>query len=335
MTPAVLPLPTAQPGLIDRHGRSKHKLRLSLTDRCNFRCSYCMPDKPTWLPRASLLQGHELLRLARLAVAQGITDIRLTGGEPLLRADLLDCVKALQALREIGLQRLSMTTNAFGLATQAQALKAAGLDDLNISLDAVEPSRFQALTRQPLAPVMAGIDAAVAAGFPVKLNAVVLRGRNEDQILPLTAWAIARGLPLRFIEYMPLDAPGRWQRDDVVSEAEILARLRTMYRVEARPRGREPATVYDIDGAPRVGVIATVSNPFCQTCDRIRLTATGELYTCLFAATGTPLGARMRAGDDDATLTQLMRDAIWHKQAGYAATPGPVERPVLMYGMGG
>lgn len=294
-----------------------------------------MPEHPTWQPRASLMRQDELLRLAGIAVANGITDIRLTGGEPLLRRDLLSCVVALQSLRAQGLRRLSMTTNAYGLAPQASALRTAGLDDLNISLDAVDPERFRALTRRELAPVLEGIDAAVAAGFPVKLNAVVLRGRNEDQILPLTAWALARGLPLRFIEYMPLDAPGRWQRADVVSEEDILRTLRTVYRVSARPRGRDPATLYDIDGEPMLGVIATVSNPFCRTCDRIRLTATGELYTCLFAATGTPLGARLRAGDDDDTLTQLMHDAVWHKQAGYIAAPGPVERPVLMYGMGG
>ena len=334
--PTTRPLPVAAVGLRDRHGRGKRKLRISLTDRCNFRCTYCMPEHPQWLPRASLMTRDEVLRLARIAVLHGITHIRLTGGEPLLRPDLLDCVHDLQTLRPLGLQRLSMTTNAALLAPAAKALAEAGLDDLNISLDAVDPDAFRALTRRELAPVLAGINAAIAAGLPVKLNAVVLRGRNDEQILPLTAWALARGLPLRFIEYMPLDQPGRWQADDVVSEAEILARLRSVYRVEALPRGSDPATRYQLAGeATGVGIIATVSNPFCASCDRIRLTATGELFTCLFAASGTPLGARMRAGDDDATLSSLLRNAVWHKQAGYAAAPGPVERPILMHGIGG
>ncbi|PXV65722.1 GTP 3',8-cyclase MoaA [Sinimarinibacterium flocculans] len=321
--------------LSDQHGRVKRKLRLSLTDRCNFRCSYCMPTHPVWLPKATLLTRAELLRLSRLAVAHGITNIRLTGGEPLLRADVLDIVHDLQSLRDEGLERLSMTSNAERLGMFARPLRDAGLDDLNISLDAVDADVFKALTGRGIAPVMAGIDAARAAGLPVKLNTVLIRGRNEHQILPLTEWALARGLALRFIEYMPLDQPGRWQREDVVTEADILATLRTRHTVEALPRGSEPATRYRIDGQDRVGVIATVSNPFCGTCDRIRLTATGELFTCLFAKTGTPLGARMRAGDDDAALTEILRNAVWHKQAGYAAQPGPVERPVLMYGIGG
>ncbi len=321
--------------LIDRHGRRKRKLRLSLTDRCNFRCSYCMPAKPVWLPKASLMTAAELHRLAVLAVAEGITHIRLTGGEPLLRADLLDIVRSLGALRAQGLQRISMTTNAATLAAQAQALAEVGLDDLNISLDSVTPTIFEALTAHALPPVLEGIDAAVAAGLPLKLNAVVIRGRNEGEIIPLTEWALARGLSLRFIEYMPLDAPGRWQRQDVVSEAEILAVLRTRFSVEALPRSSEPATRYRIDGVDRVGVIATVSNPFCASCDRIRLTATGELYTCLFAATSTALGLAMRSGASDIALANLLRTAVWNKDAGYAAKPGPVERPLTMHAMGG
>lgn len=328
--------PTVAAGALrDQHGRTKRKLRLSLTDRCNFRCSYCMPEKPVWLPKASLLTRAELLRLARLAVTEGITHIRLTGGEPLLRADVLDIVKDLQALRAMGLQRLSMTSNAERLAELAQPLADAGLDDLNISLDAIDPAVFKTLTGRAITPVLAGIAAAVEAGLPIKLNAVLIRGRNEHQILPLAEWALAQNLSLRFIEYMPLDQPGRWQRNAVLTEAEVLAVLRSRHTVEALPRSAEPATRYRIDGQDRVGVIATVSNPFCSSCDRIRLTATGELFTCLFAKTGTPLGARMRAGADDDSLVAALRNAVWHKQAGYAAQPGPVERPILMHAMGG
>jgi GTP 3',8-cyclase len=321
--------------LRDQHGRVKRKLRLSLTDRCNFRCSYCMPEHPVWLPKASLLTRAELLRLGRLAVAEGITHIRLTGGEPLLRADVVDIVSDLQTLRAEGLQRLSMTSNAERLEALAQPLADAGLDDLNISFDAIDANVFEALTGRPIAPVLRGIAAARAAGLPVKLNAVLIRGRNDHQILPLARWALEQDLNLRFIEYMPLDQPGRWQPEAVLSEAEVLAILRQHHHVEALPRSAEPATRYRIDGQDRVGVIATVSNPFCGSCDRIRFTATGELFTCLFAQTGTPMGARMRAGADDAELTTTLRDAVWHKQVGYAATPGPVDRPILMHGMGG
>ena len=321
--------------LRDQHGRVKRKLRLSLTDRCNFRCSYCMPEHPVWLPKASLLTRAELLRLARLAVDQGITHIRLTGGEPLLRAGVRDIVSDLQTLRSSGLQRLSMTSNAERLGELAQPLKDAGLDDLNISFDAIDPDVFETLTGRPIAPVLRGINAARAAGLPVKLNAVLIRDRNDHQILPLTRWALEQDLSLRFIEYMPLDQPGRWRPETVMSEAEVLAVLRTRHTVEALPRSAEPATRYRIDGQDRVGVIATVSNPFCGSCDRIRFTATGELFTCLFAQTGTPMGAQMRAGADDDALTETLRRAVWHKQAGYAATPGPVERPISMHGLGG
>ena len=328
-------LPPTAVALRDQHGRVKRKLRLSLTDRCNFRCSYCMPEHPVWLPKASLLTRAELFRLARLAVDQGITHIRLTGGEPLLRSDVRDIVSDLQSLRTVGLQRLSMTSNAERLGELAQPLADAGLDDLNISLDAIDAAVFKTLTGRDIAPVLAGIEAAVAAGLPIKLNAVLMRGRNEHQILPLTEWALARNLTLRFIEYMPLDQPGRWQPETVLSEAEVLAVLRTRFTVEALPRSADPATRYRLNGQDRIGVIATVTNPFCGSCDRIRFTATGELFTCLFAKTGTPMGAQMRAGANDDALADTLRRAVWHKQAGYAAQPGPVERTILMHGMGG
>ncbi|WP_028006511.1 GTP 3',8-cyclase MoaA [Solimonas flava] len=322
--------------LIDQHGRRKRKLRISLTDRCNFRCRYCMPDTPQWLPKSQVLTIEEIVRVARLMIGEGIGHIRLTGGEPLLRRGLLDVVRALDALRPLGLTRISMTSNASRLAPQAAALKAAGLDDLNISLDSVDPDTFRRMTGRELAPVVDGIDAARAAGLPVKLNSVLLRDDNGGQIVALAEWARARGLPLRFIEYMPLDEPGRWQRAQVVAEAEILAALRGRFGVEPLPRSADPATRYRLDGDYEVGVISTVSNPFCASCDRLRLTATGELYTCLFATQGTPLRERLRAGDSDAQLLERIRDAVWHKQAGYAAQPrAPLERPITMHAMGG
>lgn len=321
--------------LKDRHGRVKRKLRLSLTDRCNFRCRYCMPDKPVWLPRQELLSDDELLQLVGLFVDQGITQLRLTGGEPLLRANLERLVARLSGLRKRGLERISLTSNGALLAERAPALVAAGVDDINISLDALDAATFTRLTRAELAPVLAGIDAACASGVPVKINTVLVRGYNDGEILPLLHWAMAKKLPLRFIEYMPLDQPGRWQRDAVLDEADLLQRIRQQHRVEKVERCSDPASPFLVDGHYPLGIISTVSHPFCASCDRLRLTAKGELYTCLFAATGTELGAQLRQGASDADLQQVIAQAVWHKQAGYVATPGPVERPVKMYAMGG
>jgi len=237
-------------------------------------------------------------------------------------------VRAIDALRERGLSRLSMTTNASRIAPKARELVAAGIDDFNVSLDAIDAGTFQRLTRREIAPVLDGIDALADAGARVKLNAVVIRGDNDEDIVPLLEWAMARSLPLRYIEYMPLDAPGHWKRDAVVSEAEILAAIGRSHRVEAKPRGNDPATPYLVDGHYSLGVISTVSNPFCSTCDRLRLTATGELFTCLFSPVGMPLGTRLREGADDAALAAQVAKAVWLKDAGYASRPGPVDRPL-------
>ncbi|HSW11851.1 MAG TPA: GTP 3',8-cyclase MoaA [Solimonas sp.] len=323
-----------RPGLVDQHGRHKHKLRLSLTDRCNFRCRYCMPEHPEWIPKQQFLSRPELLQLVREFVKLGIRNIRLTGGEPLLRPDLIEIVADLDGLRPLGLERISMTTNGSRLAKALPELRRAGLDDLNISLDSVDPARFRDMTGAELAPVLAGIEAAQALGVPYKLNTVLVRGHNEGEILPLTAWAKARGAPLRFIEYMPLDAPGRWQQGDVVNEAEILDNLRRSYHVERLPRSEDPATLYTVDGDYRIGIISTISNPFCASCDRLRLTVRGELYTCLFAQQGTPLAPLLREGPP-AELIRRISSAVWHKEAGYAAHRAPVERPITMHTLGG
>ncbi|HVT34754.1 MAG TPA: GTP 3',8-cyclase MoaA [Nevskiaceae bacterium] len=321
--------------MVDRHGRRKRKLRLSLTDRCNFRCRYCMPQQPQWMKKKDLLTRDELLALAHLFVGSGIEAIRLTGGEPLLRADLVECVATINTLRAHGLRRISLTTNGSHLAGRLAALRAAGLDDLNISLDALDPARFAALRGADIKPVLEGIGAALNQRVPFKLNTVLVRGHNDCEILPLVDWAMARGAPLRFIEYMPLDAPGTWSAEQVVSAAQILRTLRTRHRVEPLLRGSEPASEYLLDGEFRVGIISTISNPFCASCDRVRLTARGELYTCLFAPHGTPLGAQLRAGADATILRNAIHSAVWNKQAGYAANPQPVERPLLMHAMGG
>jgi cyclic pyranopterin phosphate synthase len=321
----------------DRFGRVKRKLRVSLTDRCNFRCPYCMPDTPEFLNRSDLLTRAELQRLLQLFVSEmGITNLRLTGGEPLLRRDLEAVIEDCQPLRRIGLERISLTTNGALLAGRAAALKAAGLDDLNVSLDALTPATFARLSGTPkIEAVLDGIAAAQAAGLPVKLNTVVVRGINEDEILPLARYALAQKLPLRFIEFMPLDGRGEWSRDRVVTEAEILAQLGQAFAVTREPRGNDPATYYRVGDASEIGIIATVSNPFCASCDRLRITADGKLYTCLFARHGTPLREPMRAGEDDTRLATIIREAVWRKEAGYAAQPGYVERPIAMNSLGG
>lgn len=333
------PLPLAQ--LTDRFGRRKRKLRISLTDRCNFRCPYCMPESPDFLDRADRLSRVELQRLLRLFVTElGITRLRLTGGEPLLRRDLETVIADCQPLRALGLERISLTSNAALLASRAAALKQAGLDDLNISLDGLTPSVFRTLSGgREIKPVLAGIDAALAAGLAFKLNTVVIRGINEGEILPLTRYAIERRIPLRFIEFMPLDGRHEWSRERVVSQDEILERLRPHFDITAQARGNDPAAYFRLH-APGIedtdiGIIATVSNPFCASCDRVRVTADGSLYPCLFSPKGTPLRDRMRAGIDDGALAQIIRDAVWHKDAGYVAHPGYAERPIAMNTLGG
>jgi cyclic pyranopterin phosphate synthase len=323
--------------IADRRGRIKRKLRISLTDRCNFRCAYCMPETPEWAPRDLLLNREELLRLARLFVTQlGITQLRLTGGEPLLRTDLEDCITELGSLRAAGLERISLTTNGTLLARRAATLHQAGLDDLNVSLDALEPERFHLLSggRGAIEPVLEGIEAARACGLPTKINAVIVRDHNDDQVLPLARWAQAQDIPLRFIEFMPLDGNGAWSSTRVVPESEILEKLRTEFSVEPIPRSSEPATYYSLNGHYRLGVISTISNPFCTSCDRLRLTATGELYACLFSSQGRDLRTPLRCGENDVVLENIIRGHVWNKEAGYAAN-GYVERPISMHALGG
>ncbi len=324
--------------LLDQRGREKHKLRISLTDRCNFRCPYCMPEDPEWLPKDQLLSFEELQRLCELFVTRlGITQIRLTGGEPLLRNDLDQCVTALNKLRRQGLQRISLTSNGILLPKLADKLKFAGVDDINVSLDTLDPKRFLRLSggKSHPAEVIAGIEAAVDAGLKVKLNTVVIKGYNEEDVLPLVEWAMVQNLPLRFIEFMPLDGNGNWSRDKVVSEKEILQKLRSHFAVQKLPSTNEPATYYQVNDSYQLGIIPTISNPFCQSCNRLRLTATGELYSCLFSAKGRDLREGLRTGLSDGEIASIIRGHVWHKEAGYAVTQGYVVRPITMHTLGG
>lgn len=324
--------------LLDRFGRAKRKLRVSLTDRCNFRCPYCMPENPQWLDREHLLDFDQRLGLLELMVRElGIQQLRLTGGEPLLYPQLLELLAALQPLRKEGLQRISMTSNGYLLERQADALAAAGLDDLNVSLDAVEDGRFRALSGgRALAPVLAGITASRAAGLPVKLNAVLLHQHNADQLWPLLDWAAEQGLPLRFIEFMPLDGRGAWSRERVVTERQILDEISTREpRIqELGPRG--PASYYELPNRNlQIGIIPTITRPFCGDCDRLRLTAAGELLACLFSTKGPNLKQALAEGADRATIKREIRSAVWAKDEGYVAHPGYTERTISMHGIGG
>jgi cyclic pyranopterin phosphate synthase len=298
--------PALDPPPVDALGRPLKSLRLSVTDRCNLRCAYCMPETDyVWLPRQDLLSFEELARLVDAFVALGVDELRLTGGEPLLRRDLASLVRLL--CEKPGVRDLALTTNGVLLAQQAPALAAAGLDRLTISLDTLDPARFERLTRRDeLVHVLEGIEAARAAGFRgTKLNTVVMRGVNDDELVALLAFARAHGLELRFIEYMDVGGATHWRREDVVAREEILARIeRELGPVRALPGDPSaPAERYTVgDDAQVFGIIASTTAPFCRACDRSRVTADGRWYSCLYAPDGTDLRAPLRAG---ATVEEL------------------------------
>ena len=313
--------------LVDAFGRVATDLRISLTDKCSLRCTYCMPAEGlAWLPNNERLADDEIVRLARVFVALGVTSIRLTGGEPMVHPTLVPIVAELARLAPR--PELSLTTNGVGLANTAIGLAAAGLDRLNVSLDTLNSERFHELTRRDrLTDVLAGIDAAAAAGLaPLKINAVLVRGSNVDEAPQLLAWALQRGFELRFIEHMPLDADHTWDRADMVTADEILALLSDEFTVVPAPRHEHaPAEAFDVIAGPglapgttgRLGIIASVTRPFCRDCDRLRLTTDGQLRTCLFAQHETDLRGPMRAGATDAELADVIRVAVLGKQAGH------------------
>jgi cyclic pyranopterin phosphate synthase len=309
-------------GLVDRHGRVATDLRVSLTDRCNLRCSYCMPPEGLqWLPKVEQLTDDEVVRLVRIGVEDlGIREVRFTGGEPLLRPGLVGIVEAATALRPR--PEVSLTTNAIGLARVAPALAAAGLDRINVSLDTLDRERFRALThRDRLDDVLAGLRAAHDAGLtPVKVNAVLLRGINEDDAVPLLDYCLEHGYQLRFIEQMPLDAHHAWTRGEMVTAEDILARLSAAHDLapDTEERGSAPAERWLVDGGPAtVGVIASVTRSFCGTCDRTRLTADGQIRNCLFAREESDLRTAMREGATDAELADRWRIATLAKLPGH------------------
>jgi cyclic pyranopterin phosphate synthase len=321
------------PELVDTFGRVATDLRVSLTDRCNLRCTYCMPAEGLdWMPDEQVLDHAELLRLMRIAVEHlGITDIRLTGGEPMLRPGLEDLVAEIAGLRPK--PRLSMTTNGIGLAKRAERLAAAGLDRINVSLDTINPTTFEKITlRDRLSPVLAGMAAARDAGLsPVKVNAVLMRGVNEREAAALLRFCLDEGYHLRFIEQMPLDAQHGWDRGRMVTAEEILGTLEAEFTLTPCPaeRGGAPAERWLVDGGPGdVGIIASVTRPFCGDCERTRLTADGAVRSCLFSNDETDLRKLVRSGASDGEIADTWRWTMWGKLAGHEINEAGFAQPI-------
>ncbi|MDI6099149.1 GTP 3',8-cyclase MoaA [Actinoplanes sp. NEAU-A12] len=324
--------------LADRFGRIATDLRVSLTDRCNLRCTYCMPAEGlAWMPQPQQLTDDEVKRLVRIAVEQlGVTEVRFTGGEPLIRRGLVSIIA--EAARLDPRPKLSVTTNGIGLDRIAAPLRDAGLDRVNVSLDTLDPARFHTLTlRDRHADVLTGLRAAVTAGLtPVKINTVLMRGVNDDEAPALLRFALDHGYQLRFIEQMPLDAQHQWDRREMVTAEEILAALAPFgLQPDNVSRGTAPAETWlipghvDAAGEPaRVGVIASVTRPFCGDCDRTRLTADGQVRNCLFATEESDLRKLLRDGATDSQIADAWRVAMWGKRAGHGIDDPAFLQPV-------
>ncbi|MGB7348016.1 MAG: GTP 3',8-cyclase MoaA [Pirellulaceae bacterium] len=327
--------------LVDRFGRIHDSLRLSVTDRCNIRCFYCMPETDAhFVARDRLLSFEELYRLAELLVRRtGVRDVRLTGGEPLVRKDFSKLVKMLASID--GLEDLSLTTNGILLAEHAAELRQAGLKRINVSLDTLDEEAFQRISRRSgVDKIVAGIDAAIAAGFEsVKLNAIAIRGITEPDVIRLIDFARERQVPIRFIEFMPLDTDKAWRTDSVLT-GDMLLRMITDHFGQPAPRSRphssQPAEDFDLPGGGRIGIIRSVTSPFCGDCNRLRITADGSIRNCLFSQEETALRDLMRQGVSDETLLSEIRQCIAAKKAGHGIDEDgftPPDRP--MYAIGG
>ena len=321
----------SRPLLTDTHGRTVRDLRLSVTDRCNLRCTYCMPaEGMPWLAKQDLLTYEELTRFARVCLECGVHGVRLTGGEPTVRADLHELVRMLHELDPA--LDLSLTTNGLKLVEMAPALREAGLRRVNVSLDTLDRERFHQIARRDrLHDVLAGLQAARAAGFsPIKVNAVLMRGVNDDEVVTLARWARDEGYELRFIEWMPLDFQHTWDRAKLVPGDEVVARIGEVFPLEPED-GDDPSaparTFRYTDGAGRVGVIASVTRPFCGQCDRIRLTADGQVRTCLFALREYDFRRLLRSGGSDDEVEALLRAAVLRKLPGHLISQPGFQQP--------
>jgi cyclic pyranopterin phosphate synthase len=325
---------------MDGHGRQIGDLRVSVTDRCNFRCQYCMPAEGLpWLEREEILHFEEIARLVALLARMGVHDVRLTGGEPLVRRDFPRLAGMLSDIGDV--EDLSVTTNGFLLERDAEALVRAGINRFNVSLDSLQSDRFYELTRRDALPqVLRGLEhlASFPEAHPIKINAVAIRGFTEEEVLPFARLARQTEFQVRFIEYMPLDADHAWSADQVLTGEEIRAAIAAVYPLEPEPR--EPsatARVYRFaDGQGRIGFINPVSEPFCADCNRIRLTADGRLRTCLFSLKETNLRGPMREGATDAELEQIIRQAVWRKELKHhVGEPGFIQPARTMSAIGG
>jgi GTP 3',8-cyclase len=327
--------------LVDSFGRTHNNLRISVTDRCNIRCFYCMPaDNVQFMAREKLLSFEEIEQFVRIVQPLGVNKLRLTGGEPLVRKDLPVLIEKLARID--GIRDIGMTTNGILLAEQARDLYRAGLRRLNVSLDALDPVKFKEVTRREgYEKVIEGIDAAKAVGFnPIKINAVSIRGVTEDEVIPFGHFARESGCEVRFIEYMPLDADAAWERDKVLFAAEIVEMLSEgIGPLVPLPKKdlRAPATDYEFaDGVGRIGFIASVSQPFCMNCNRFRLTADGKLRNCLFSLEETDIRELLRSGGDAAAIQQAVRDSIAAKKEGHEINMASFVQPERpMYSIGG
>ncbi|MFO0806474.1 MAG: GTP 3',8-cyclase MoaA [Gemmataceae bacterium] len=328
-----------QSELVDTFGRRHNNLRISVTDRCNLRCTYCMPEDVTFRDKSELLSFEEIARFTRIATGLGVDKVRLTGGEPLVRKDLHKLVRLLAAIP--GLRDIGLTTNGILLKEQAATLHDAGLRRLNVSLDTLDASRFEELTRRSgLDRVLAGLEEAKRVGFdPIKVNAVAIRGVNEVDVVPLARFCRERGFELRFIEYMPIGAEA-WERDKVLFGEEILERIgREVSPLSPAPNPdpRAPAADFEYaDGGGRVGIIASVSRPFCGSCNRLRLTAEGKLRNCLFALSETDVKPLLRTPGSEERIADVIRGTVWDKWAGHEFNTSHFVKPDrTMHAIGG
>src|SRR3954447_1806825 len=326
--------------LIDGHGRTIADLRVSVTDRCNFRCQYCMPAEGLpWLERSAVLTFEEIERLVALFASMGVTDVRLTGGEPLVRREFPALVGKLAVID--GIDDLSLTTNGYLLERDADALVAAGIDRVNVSIDSLQRDRFFHMTRRDALPrVLRGLDALAEHPqvHPIKVNAVAMRDFTEDEALPFAEFARSTAFQVRFIEFMPLDADHAWTADQVLTGDELRALIHAVHPLEEQPR--EPSATARVfrfvDGEGEIGFINPVSEPFCADCNRVRLTAEGELRTCLFSLRETDLREPLRSGASDADLETLIREAVWRKELKHhVGEPGFIQPPRTMSAIGG
>lgn len=331
---------TRSAALIDGFGRRHNNLRVSVTDRCNIRCTYCMPEFAEFLPRGQLLSFEEIARFVGIVAPLGVNKIRLTGGEPLLRNELPGLVEQIRNIP--GIDDIGITTNGVLLPDLAKPLRSAGIDRINISLDSLDRQQFAEITRRDVLPaVLAGIDAAQAAGFsPIKINALAMKDFTENQIVPLALFCRERGFELRFIEFMPLEADGNWRRDRVLTCDEILATLAAA-DLPAEPATRAdphaPADEYRyLDGGGRLGIVASVSKPFCGSCNRIRITADGKFRNCLFALDELDVKAPLRAGASDEVIADLVQACVANKWPGHLINDATFVRPArTMHRIGG